>query len=458
MKRTLLRGPLLNPKRDGTVEFIPDAVLADDEHGRIEFVGPSAIFPGDLNSTSRALGVICPPFLDAHIHIPQHPIRGEFVKGVADDAPGGRLLAGLQQNVFPREARCSEHDYAQATIEEFARDTLAHGVVGGAAYMTVHADATNQALATLGQLWNVGLVLMNQNCPDNLQNDARVIESMEELGRAFGRRAIITDRFAVAVNSDLRRKAARIAEKIGLRCQTHLNEQIPEKDFIEKTLYPNAESYTDVYLKDGLLDSTCILAHCIHMRPREWQTLVEKKSVVAHCPTSNTLLGSGIMSLDKLVEHGIDYAICTDVGASPTTSLLAEMQQFLFVHANRSRHATPSAALWRSTLGPARLLGLDQQVGTFEIGMPMHWVELASDGLSPSSADAMIADEVIERAILRFAPPSSRQQLILDRLSHAVATTQDLRELRAHFDAASEKIDSAVLCVGMDGHVVYRRS
>src|SRR5204862_6011089 len=112
-------------------------------------------------------------------------------------------------------------------------------------------------------------------------------------------------------------------------------------------------SYTDVYARDGLLDHDAILAHCVRMRDAEFDLLAAKRGcAIAHCPTSNTLLGSGIMPLDKVLARGIPYAICTDVGASPTTSLVNEMVQFLRVHRGRSAAATPREALFRATLAP----------------------------------------------------------------------------------------------------------
>ena len=74
------------------------------------------------------------------------------------------------------------------------------------------------------------------------------------------------------------------------------------------------------------------------------------------------------MSLDAVLSHKISYAIATDVGASPTVSMLAEMNRFLQVHAGRSKHATPSEALYRATLAPAEILSLE--MGCLETGKP----------------------------------------------------------------------------------------
>ena len=270
-------------------------------------------------------------------------------------------------------------------------DTLSNGVVGGAAYMTVHPAAVRAALEVLPDAWSVGLVLMNQNCPNYLRTDEATLEAdVESLAADFGRRLIVTDRFAVAVSSPLRKRASELAGRLGVRTQTHLNEQVAEKAFVETSLYPDDKSYTDVYRRDGLLDHDCILAHCVHMSDTEWEIVAETGSSIAHCPTSNALLGSGIMPLDDVVRRGIPYAIATDVGASPTCSMLAEMAAFLKVHAGQSDLATPVEALCRATLAPAEILALSHELGTLAPGRPASFIELDPDGELPDSAGDVI--------------------------------------------------------------------
>src|SRR5437660_172236 len=81
----------------------------------------------------------------------------------------GSLLAGLNRNVFPEEAKNADPQYAAGVVEQFLKDSLSQGVVGGAAYMTVHAGAARAALGMLPQRWFVGMVLMNMNCPPYLR-------------------------------------------------------------------------------------------------------------------------------------------------------------------------------------------------------------------------------------------------------------------------------------------------
>lgn len=440
----IVRGPLLVPGADGRVKHFADGVLAGDERGLLVFVGNYAqlrreavaaggdkvesndhsltMSDGTAVPVDTSRGVMMPPLVDLHIHIPQHPIRGHFVDGIPDDAPGGKLLNGLKRNVFPAEARCHDAAIAKAVVEAFARDTLSHGVVGGCAYMMVSARATDIALSTLPDTWSVGMVLMNQNSPDDLVTNEPTLEhDIGSIARTHGSRVVITDRFAVAVDSRLRARASKLAADLGLRTQTHLNEQVTEKALVERELYPDAGSYTHVYLRDGLLDHRCVLAHCIHMRPDEWSIVRDTGSVVAHCPTSNLLLGSGRMNLDEVIDREIPYAIATDVGASPTVSMLAEMGRFLSVHHGHASRATPGEALFRATLAPAQILGIADRVADLSIGKPMSFIEV-----EPTSAP-----------------------------SPALCTTDDI--IRSLLPADLENPRPSVIRVTLSGRVVYDR-
>ncbi len=453
-----IRGPILNPTTACGVDYFPDGVLVADEDDLIVFCGHWSEFAGQVGAnkpaTETARGILCPPFLDAHIHVPQHPIRGRFAEGIVDHPPEGRLLAGLLRNVFPAEGKFADTSYALETIREFERDTLAHGVVGGAAYLTVHADAAEAALESMHRYWSVGPVLMNQNCPEYLQNDEFILPRIAAMAAKFGRRVIMTDRFAVAVNSALRTLACAEAERLGLRTQTHLNEQRLEKRFVEESLYPHAASYTDVYYRDGLLDHDAILAHCIHMSDVEFATVEENHGVIAHCPTSNTLLGSGIMPLDRVASHGIEWAICTDVGASPTTSMLCEMAQFLKVHAGRSRLATPSVALYRATLAPAKILGLDREIGRFGVGMTLSYLEIdpGQSVVSAQSADQVIVESLLNGRV-RFATHA-----ILDMLAEVgLDGGSELAMLEEDVGQTVRDLDEKVLSVTVAGQRVWKR-
>jgi guanine deaminase len=467
-----VRGPLLNPQRDGRVQYFADGAIAGDAASRIVAAGAWTDVAARLGSAAEqarpADGLLLPPLLDAHIHIPQHPIRGRFLDGVVGNPPGGPLLAGLNRNVFPAEGRCADPTATEEIVVAFREDTLAHGTIGGAAYMTVHAAATRAALATLAPEWSVGLVLMERNCPEFLRTDDAMLErDVAELARDFGRRLIVTDRFAGAVDTPLRKRGVALARKFHLRMQTHLNEQHAEKAWTE-SLYPDAASYTDVYRRDGLLDQAAILAHCIQMTQDEWDLLALATGpnatgvAIAHCPVSNTLLGSGVMPLDEVMQRRIPFALCTDVGASPTTSLLNEMVQFLRVHAGRSKYATPSEALYATTLGPAQILGLANRLGSFEVGKDFSFLEVKL----PDTASAFAnADDAILRGLLELQPidlaryePAGEMGPSVDRLRiEGLPVGDELARLTADVAATSRRLDDKIVRVTLTGRTAWKR-
>ncbi|MGN6507682.1 MAG: hypothetical protein ACTHM6_19155, partial [Tepidisphaeraceae bacterium] len=243
-----IRGPILLPRADRTIDYIAEGLLVGDSQGRLTFAGAWADFVSAHGAieAERASGLILPPLLDLHTHVPQYPIRGHFTDGVPDDAPEGRLLAGLNRNVFPAEERFGDLGYARRIVDQFTADTLRNGVVGGCAFLTVHAEAAFDSLHRLSPLWHGGLVLMDQNCPPRLRNNSYVQPDLRNLAESLGRRLVVTDRFAVATSAPLRQYGAAIAREFGLMTQTHLNEQREEKKFVEQTLYPDADSYTQV--------------------------------------------------------------------------------------------------------------------------------------------------------------------------------------------------------------------
>lgn len=447
----IIRGPILNPRGDGSVEWIPDGVIIGD--AKITFIGTYGEFKKqNLTGTParQSKGIILPPFLDAHIHVPQHPIRGRFAEGVVGDPPEGRLLAGLNRNVFPTEGKCSDLEYARATIRAFLQDTLSQGVIGGAAYMTVHPAAAREALRILPPHWHAGLVLMNQNCPEYLRNNESTIDrDLRSLAEEFGSRCIITDRFAVACSSELRRIGVQVAKDYSLRTQTHLNEQVREKQFVEKTLYPTHASYTDVYRADGLLHHRPLLAHCIHMTQDEWRMLEDSQSVVMHCPTSNLLLGSGIMKLDEVREHGLDYAICTDVGASPTTSMLLEMAQYLMIHPQ----ACATEALYRVTLAPAKILELDREIGSFETGKAMSFIEVKTPTIAFASAE-----DAIRGGLLNGDQIGGETQEVIEKLrTLSPVNNAQLDRMIVETRSRAAKLESTIQSVTIEGKCAFAR-
>ena len=122
----------------------------------------------------------------------------------------------------------------------------------------------------------------------------------------------------------------------------------------------------------GLLDSQIVAAHCVTVDAEEIALLAEHDVAVAHCPRSNALLGCGVAPLAELREAGIRVGLGTDSPAStPSFDMFAELRAAIF--AARARERRPDAlsaaeALELATLGSARALGLDDEVGSLVPG------------------------------------------------------------------------------------------
>ncbi len=122
----------------------------------------------------------------------------------------------------------------------------------------------------------------------------------------------------------------------------------------------------------GLLGPAIVAAHCVHVEEDEIELLAAHDVAVAHCPRSNAYLGCGVAPLEQLREAGVRIGLGTDSPAStPSLDMFAEMRAA--VEAARARAGRPDAlaaaeALELATLGGARALGLEAEVGTLGVG------------------------------------------------------------------------------------------
>jgi guanine deaminase len=136
-------------------------------------------------------------------------------------------------------------------------------------------------------------------------------------------------------------------------------------------LFPRARHYLDTYRHHGLVTKRSVFAHNVHPGDAELEVLAEHGASVAHCPTSNCALGSGLFPLRRHVEHGIGIALGSDVGAGAGLFLPKEALQAYFIQQLLGKHGlnlTPVHLLYLVTRAGARALGLDDVVGDFSVG------------------------------------------------------------------------------------------
>ena len=322
-------------------------------------------------------GVVLPGFVDAHVHYPQLRIVGRL---------GRSLLEWLEQAALPEEARMADVAYATDTAVRFVDALAGHGtttaLVFGAHFPAATA-ALFDAAAVAGLRVISGLVVSDRYVPAALRQTVDgAYRDSSDLIRRFHRRGrllyAVTPRFALsASDAMLEMCGTLIAEHDDIRVQSHINE---DRDEIRKVAeaFPWARNYTDVYDRFGLTGARTVLAHNVHATDAELERLASTRSSVAHCPSSNAALGSGIFPLRRHVDAGVRVALGTDVGGGTGFGMMKESLQAHLMQRVAADGVTLDAArmLYLSTRAGAEALGLGNEIGSFCSGKAADFVYL----------------------------------------------------------------------------------
>ena len=364
-----------------------DAVKIDTEGGvliedsRIVAVGNGERLRADhpqAEVTRYGDALICPGFVDAHVHYPQTAIIASW---------GKRLIDWLNTYTFPEEMRLSDPAYAGDIAARYLDLTLAHGTTTVASYCTIHphsADALFQAAEDRGQRIVAGKTCMDRNAPEGLRDTVQsayddskaLIERWHGKGRAS---YAITPRFSpTSTPEQLSALGALWAEHPTCLMQTHLSEQTDEIEWV-RGLFPEARDYLDTYEAHGLLGERGLYGHAIHLEPREIDRLAETGGALVHCPTSNTFIGSGLFDMTGLAALGIPLALATDTGGGSSFSMLRTMAAAYEVGQLRGTPLHAAQLIWLATAGSARSLHLQDHVGSLATGMEADITVLSLD-------------------------------------------------------------------------------
>jgi guanine deaminase len=192
-----------------------------------------------------------------------------------------------------------------------------------------------------------------------------LLEDWHGRGRA---RYAITPRFSpTSTIPQLEALGALWAEHPSCLMQTHLSEQVDEIEWV-KGLYPQARDYLDTYEAYGLLGERGVYGHAIHLEPREKARLKEVGAGLAHCPTSNTFIGSGLFDMAGLKAGGHRVGLATDTGGGSSFSMLRTMAAAYEVGQLNGAALHPAQLWWLATEGAAQVLHLGGLVGTLRPG------------------------------------------------------------------------------------------
>lgn len=404
------------------------AVVVDDD-GRIVFAGEASDLPAQYRAAPRldhGSALLAPGLIDTHVHFPQWRMLA---------APGRDLLEWLERFTFREEARYADRIHAEASAEIFLDRLIENGTTCAAAYSSSHAvacDALFAAAERRGMALATGKTLMDRACPEAVRDDPErgIAETVELIGRWHGRgraRYVVTPRFAItSTETQLRRAGEVLSDHPTVLMQTHLSESPREIETV-RALFPKAKNYTDVYDRFGLLGPRSLFGHAIHLDEAECARLSETGSVAVHCPTSNTFLGSGLFDVSRLgdPERPVRLALATDIGGGTSWSMLATQGRAIEVARLAGGRLDATRAFYLATLGNARALGLDAEIGALEPGRFADMILIdpratpvlaARDDLSESLEDLLFALAILgdERAV--------RSTWIAGRLAHEKPT------------------------------------
>lgn len=319
--------------------------------------------------------LICPGFVDAHVHYPQTAIIASW---------GKRLIDWLNSYTFPEEMRLSDPAYARDIAGRYLDLTLANGTTTVCSFATIaptSVDAIFDAAAERGQRIVAGKTCMDRNAPDGLRDTA---QSAYDDSRTLLRKWHGVDRLSYAITprfsptstpEQLEALGALWAEHPDCLMQTHLSEQTDEIAWV-RDLYPQARDYLDTYEAHGLLGANGLYGHAIHLEPRERDRLHEVGAALVHCPTSNTFIGSGLFDMAGLVAAGHRVGLATDTGGGSSFSMLRTMAAAYEIGQLRGTALHPAQLLWLATVGSARALRLDASIGNLAPGLEADIVAL----------------------------------------------------------------------------------
>ena len=410
--------------------------------GRIEAVGRTG---GRADGTTvldcKGL-VLLPGLIQAHIHLCQTLFRG-----LADDLS---LEDWLAKRIWPLEAAHTEDSiYWSALLG--AAELLLGGTTAILDMETVrHTGAAFEALQEIGLRATAGKCLMDapSNPPALREPTDQALRESADLcakwhGAANGRlRYCFAPRFAPSCTGPLLRAVSDLAERAGAVIHTHAAETPVELQIVKRETGNDELAYLDSV---GISGPRAALAHCVWVDKEGIARLARQGTNIVHCPSSNLKLGSGIAPIPEMLAAGCRVAIGAD-GAPCNNRLDAfeEMRAAALIQKPRlGPDALPAPlVLELATLGGARALGLEAEIGSIEVGKRADLMVLDLEGMHAQPAEA----DLISRIVYSARAADVRHVLVDGRVvvKDGVLKTAKPEEIRRGANAQARRLRRAV--------------
>jgi guanine deaminase len=342
-------------------------------NGLIEAVGSASdmmrSLPAGTPVTHHEGCLITPGFIDTHVHYVQTGMIASY---------GAQLLDWLDRYAFPAEMAFEDAAHAEAMARVFCDELLRNGTTTALVFCAVYPQSVDALFAEAerrGMRIIAGKVLMDRNAPQKLRDTAQqgYDDSKALIGRWHGRgRSLyaITPRFAgTSTPAQLDAAGSLWREHPDVLVQTHIAENRREIEWTAE-LFPERKNYLDIYDHHGLIGRRAVLAHGVHLSEDELCRCHESGTAIAHCPTSNLFLGSGLFQARKFKDRKrpVEVGLGTDIGGGTSFSLLATMGAAYEVAQLNGRTLSAVEAFYLATLGGARALALEDRIGSIAPG------------------------------------------------------------------------------------------
>ncbi|MBE3100603.1 MAG: amidohydrolase family protein [Acidobacteria bacterium] len=394
----IYRGHVVTPTRDGWADW-PDGRI-EVERGRIRAAGP---WRRARQYVDLRPHILFPGLVDTHAHVPQLPICGVHPED---------LLTWLRKWTFPLEKRF-RGERARQLSQRFMQDMLAQGTTTAALYTSAWPDSVDACFAAAEEIgihaW-IGPPLMDEGAyravtTKRVIAEARALAALDRPKLRFA----VTPRFALSCSEELLEACGDLASARDLPIQTHLAEQPEECREVRRRF---GRGYVEVYDRAGLVGPRTIFAHCIWLSAADWRRIAH--TAVAHCPTSNVFLRSGVMDWRRAQVARVGFG--TDVGAGPDLSIFRVARMAWTVHSLAGHLIDAGDLLRTATLGGGAALGFDD-VGSLEAGKSADFIVLDADHVIPAGAPTTEStDDLLSRILHRSGRSSIRQVYVAGRL------------------------------------------
>jgi cytosine/adenosine deaminase-related metal-dependent hydrolase len=332
---------------------------------------------------------LIPGFIQTHVHLSQTLFRG-----LAEDLP---LLEWLRLKIFPFE---NAHD--KNSLRVTAQLSINELLMGGTTTF-LDMGTLRYGEVVLQEMINSGIRGFSGKCLidiNDLYSDFKSstddeIKNIMNLAKSFhnsadGRvRYSFSPRFVLSCSEKLLKETKEIMKDFPKSIyHTHSSESVDEINEVRKRFHKENIEYFNTI---GVLDDHTMLAHCVHTSDNERKMLKDRNTRIAHCPSANLKLGSGIAPIPQYLKEGISVTLGADgAPCNNNLSIFNEMRLASLVQKPiHGAEVLDAKTIFRmATIEGARALHLEKEVGSIEVGKKADLVLIDLDSYSNSYSDS----------------------------------------------------------------------